>query len=234
MADMDVDTAWLNNLLKKRNLDQGDLARAINKHRTRGNRICMGKRPIYPKEIKAVAGLLGVPMTVVARRVGLPVEEQETPTATDKASSTQEIETGDFGDEYVKIAGYDIRFAAGSGTLETDDARTGFHIFRHEWLRKISNAPSEKLVVVMVAGDSMWQTLHHGDHVLVDRTVTNIGRDGIYILRSGDELQVKRVQLQPDNLLTIKSDNPDYEIFRNVVVEDVEILGRVIWLGRQV
>lgn len=152
----------------------------------------------------------------------------------DETAPVQEIAIRDLGDEYVKIAGFDIRFAAGSGTLETSDARTGFHIFRHEWLRKITNAPSEMLVVVMVDGDSMRQTLHHGDHVLVDRTVTSIGRDGIYILRSGDELQVKRVQLQPDNLLTIKSDNPDYEIFRNVAVEDVEILGRVIWLGRPV
>lgn len=50
-----------------------------------------------------------------------------------------------------------------------------------------------------VAGDSMTPTLAHGDQILVHLSPSPPGLDGIYVLRFGDDLLVKRLQLHPAN-----------------------------------
>ena len=60
-------------------------------------------------------------------------------------------------------------------------------------------------------------------------------KDGIYVIRTDGGLQVKRLQVEvAAGKLTILSDNKQYEPQRNVRPEDVAVVGRVIWLGRQI
>jgi phage repressor protein C with HTH and peptisase S24 domain len=81
----------------------------------------------------------------------------------------------------------------------------------------------------------MWPTLHHGDSVLVDLTVTAVGRDGIYVIRLGDEVQCKRCSRHPvSGALTIASDNASYPTYQDVRPAGLSVLGRVIWTGRTV
>ena len=138
------------------------------------------------------------------------------------------------GEEFTVLPVYDVRAAAGAGAINEQETVIYHQIFRTQWLRSVTTSGMRNLAVIQVAGDSMENTFHHGDQVLVDRSVRKPGRDGIYILRSGDELQVKRVQLQPNKLLTIASDNQNYRTFSDQNPDDIEILGRVVWLGRQV
>ena len=140
------------------------------------------------------------------------------------------------GEEYAAIGMYDVRVSAGPGAITHDEQPIAWHLFRIEMLRTVTNADPSRLALLRVDGDSMWDTLHSGDHVLVDRSVTRIGRDGLYVIRAGlsDELQVKRVQVQPDARITIRSDNPAYENYVDVDPDEVTVLGRVVWLGRQV
>ena len=78
----------------------------------------------------------------------------------------------------------------------------------------------------------MEPTLRQGDLVLVDTTRTDPGSDSIFLLDDG-ELKVKRVQRDPRNqMLVIRSDNPNYEDFRDVPPENVNIVGRVFWIAR--
>jgi len=136
---------------------------------------------------------------------------------------------------YMAIGVWDIRAAAGAGAVNDESEPASFNLYRAEWLHRITTAAPEHLAVIRVAGDSMWETLHDGDHVLVDRSQRGIGRDGIYIIDLGNELQVKRVSRHPGNkLLTIKSDNPAYPTYSDIRPEDIDVKGRVIWLGRNV
>ncbi len=73
-----MDTAWLNDRRKELGLTQKDLARAINKERSAGNRICRGKRPVYLDEIEAVADLLQVSRPEMLRRAGLELARSRT------------------------------------------------------------------------------------------------------------------------------------------------------------
>jgi phage repressor protein C with HTH and peptisase S24 domain len=86
------------------------------------------------------------------------------------------------------------------------------------------------LALVEAIGDSMSPTVDDGDVVMVDLMESRFKDDGIYVLRAGNDLSIKRIQRQPDGSLTIRSDNAAYE--RLTVSPDmIALFGRVIWVG---
>lgn len=146
-------------------------------------------------------------------------------------SPSDEITIGE--NTYLPVPVYDIRAAAGAGALVEDGPATNHQIFREQFLHRITRARLSDLSVIQVSGDSMWETLHDGDSVLVDRSITRIVKDGIYILNYEDELLVKRCQRDlSDGSVLIKSDNPRYDTIRVKKAENLHVLGRVIWIGR--
>ncbi|MBV9549824.1 MAG: LexA family transcriptional regulator [Alphaproteobacteria bacterium] len=137
-------------------------------------------------------------------------------------------------DVYYDVPAFDIDAAAGAGTWVEEAEPEHFLKFRREWLRDLSTNLSQ-LVVLRVRGDSMWETLHDGDHVLVDMAQINPRREGLYTIRIDDVLQVKRISMHPvQRTITIKSDNPNYPTYADVDPKSVSLLGRVIWIGRRV
>jgi len=79
----------------------------------------------------------------------------------------------------------------------------------------------------------MWDTLHDGDHALVDLSQADPRRDGLFVIRIDDVLQVKRLSMHPvKRTLTIKSDNPSYPTYDDINPEEVSVVGRVVWIGR--
>ncbi|MEO0975995.1 MAG: helix-turn-helix transcriptional regulator [Pseudomonadota bacterium] len=136
-------------------------------------------------------------------------------------------------DPFLTVPIYDIRASAGAGALVEDGTPTGFQPYREQEISRLTRASTTDLTVIQVAGDSMWETLHDGDKVLVDRTVTRIVRDGIYILSFEGELLVKRCQRDLENgHVIVKSDNPAYDSFRITDGDRLDVIGRVIWIGR--
>jgi phage repressor protein C with HTH and peptisase S24 domain len=134
--------------------------------------------------------------------------------------------------EHLPVPVFDLRAAAGAGALADDTQVTEHLMFREQWLRRIAGDVRE-LFVLGISGDSMWETLHDGDHVLVDRAQINPRREGLYVIRIDDMLQVKRISMHPvSKLLTVKSDNPAYRTYENIPPDDIAIMGRVVWIGR--
>ncbi|RME67349.1 MAG: S24 family peptidase, partial [Alphaproteobacteria bacterium] len=106
--------------------------------------------------------------------------------------------------------------------------------FRRSWIRSIAPSSPNNLVVLQVDGDSMYPTLAHGDHVLVDSGQAQNLRDGIYVIRTQDSLQVKRISVNPaTRRITVKSDNPAYDSWPDCDPGDLTIIGRVAWVGRR-
>ena len=134
--------------------------------------------------------------------------------------------------DHVAVPVFDLRAAAGAGAFANDAPVTQQLMFREPWLRRIAS-DLKQLFVIEISGDSMWETLHDGDHVLIDRGQTNPRREGLYVIRIDDMLQVKRISMHPvTKLLTVKSDNPAYPTYDNITPEDIAIMGRVVWIGR--
>jgi phage repressor protein C with HTH and peptisase S24 domain len=139
------------------------------------------------------------------------------------------------GEMYTAIDVYDAGAAAGYGAFNEDGEPLHQHLYRTQWLRTVTNAPPKDLAVIRVIGHSMEPTLHHGDHVLVDLTAKRISSPAIYVFRppEGGEVQVKRIQRNlRTRLLTVASDNPSFPTQEGIEDDDLDLIGRVIWLGR--
>ena len=139
-------------------------------------------------------------------------------------------------DEFVFIPLYDVALSAGHGAWADDIPPKSTLAFRRDWLEAFVTTDFNNLSVVMVKGDSMAGVLNDKDAILVDHSRTEAS-DGLYALRIGNEIFVKRVQRLPHALL-VTSENPQYKPFevplQNGDSSDssVSIIGKVVWLGR--
>ncbi|MEE4349797.1 MAG: S24 family peptidase [Pacificimonas sp.] len=131
----------------------------------------------------------------------------------------------------------DIGASAGAGALATDGAEMAEAAlaFRQDWIDRLSPGNVEDLSIIKVQGDSMLPTLGDGDPILVDSGDRfERLRDGIYVMRIEDTLIVKRVTRTPTGrVVRVTSDNPVYPDVGDCDPSDIELIGRVIWVGRQ-
>jgi phage repressor protein C with HTH and peptisase S24 domain len=137
--------------------------------------------------------------------------------------------------DLVAVPVYDVRASAGPGTVPTDDAAPSRVAFQAGWLRELTGGSPAKLSIIQVKGDSMTPTLADGDDILVDQgDGAERLRDGIYVLRNDDMLNVKRIAVNPvDRSLEVRSDNPAYPAFK-AEPGAIEVIGRVVWAGRRI
>ena len=75
----------------------------------------------------------------------------------------------------------------------------------------------------------MEPTLWDGETILVDLQSTEVVSGGLYVLRDGEDVLVKRLQRMIGGGVEVVSDNPN---FRSQAVADPEqltVIGRVVW-----
>ncbi|MES2288386.1 MAG: S24 family peptidase [Pseudomonadota bacterium] len=124
--------------------------------------------------------------------------------------------------------------SAGAGALDPDERGAGAFGFDPAYIRTLGSDPA-MLSAIKVAGDSMDPTLGDGDDILVDRAdAADRLRDGIYVLRFDDALNVKRIAMNPAGGVTVASDNPAYPTWADCDLSRMTIIGRVVWVGRRV
>lgn len=136
----------------------------------------------------------------------------------------------------VSVPRLDVRASAGAGALDAEERWLGRIGFDAAWLRRhgLAGGGADRLSVIRVDGDSMAPTLSDGDEILVDRG-DDAGRlrDGIYVLRAEDALIVKRLALRPEGRVSIRGDNPAYPGWPDSERDSIDIVGRVVWVGRR-
>ncbi|PTB82880.1 peptidase S24 [Methylophaga nitratireducenticrescens] len=163
------------------------------------------------------------------------------PSSVPKHGSEEYSDWGDFGQEhemesFVRIPLYETTASAGQGSFIQDENITDSLIFKKEWIHnELHNSPGN-LYLINIEGESMEPSLRPGDVVLVDHSDNTARRDGIYILRMGDALLVKRLQRLPGDIIKASSDNPAYQAFTIDLKKDsheISIIGRVVWSGRR-
>ena len=128
--------------------------------------------------------------------------------------------------EWIDVPRLPLGASAGPGTLAFEEAPIGAFRFSARWLREQGLDP-RALSAIRVEGDSMEGTLRDGDEILVDRTMRPL-RDGIHVVRTGDALLVKRLDLGRPGVVTLVSDNPAYRPIE-LPPEEVQVIGRVVW-----
>lgn len=138
--------------------------------------------------------------------------------------------------EFVFIPRYNLKAAAGHGAVVDDETPMFSMAFRRYWVENYLHASPADLAVISVKGDSMEGLLNNKDVILLN-TADNQPTSGLYVLRVEGDLIVKRVQRLPGATLRVISANeayPTFEVDLNNPPNDFDIIGRVVWYGRQI
>ena len=138
--------------------------------------------------------------------------------------------------EFVQVPRYDIRASAGAGALVDQENVLDYMAFRVDWLHNVLGLNAKRLALIDVDGDSMAPTLTHGDMILVDTAEGNGVRDGIHVINLCGRLLVKRLRPRLDRSIEVISDNVHYgsELVPATQLEQLKVVGRVVWQGRRV
>lgn len=137
--------------------------------------------------------------------------------------------------QWVDVPRLALGASAGPGAVAEEDAPVGHLRFAQGWLRELGLTPGA-LSALTVAGDSMEPTLRDGDEILVARADSDPAgrlRDGIHVIRRDGVLQVKRLQFGTGQAAVI-SDNRAYPSDMAVPLDELDVLGRVVWKGGRV
>lgn len=186
----------------------------------------------------ALAEASGVNVLWLATGEGPKMKEavEEKPPA---AASLMDVSIPGNGDRpsagYVKVPRYAVEASAGGGSLAVSEQVVDYIQFKPDWIKNVLGASAKNLALISVKGDSMEPTLSDGDMLLVDTTDRQFEANAIYVLQNWGSLLVKRIQRKMDGTVVIKSDNLAYEpeTVRGDMVDQLNVVGRVVWYGRR-
>lgn len=145
-----------------------------------------------------------------------------------------------------------VEAAAGGGAYVTEEEAVGRMAFRREWIAR-EGLKAQALRIIRARGDSMEPTIQDGAPILVEAFAYQdstgsvrylhsgtgprevVKRDGVYVVRLDDKLLVKRLQLDMLGGLLVKSDNSTYDTLHVPAdrLDDIAVVGRVVWTGRK-
>lgn len=132
----------------------------------------------------------------------------------------------------VEIEEVNLAYGLGGSFLD-DQVEKHVHRFPQAWLEKITRTPPSLLFFASGRGDSMTPTISDGDMVLIDRSQRAVReQDAMWALTVGEIAMIKRVRVH-GNRIELLSDNdrvPPYD----AVQEELNVVGRVIFVGRRI
>jgi len=120
----------------------------------------------------------------------------------------------------------DIRASAGGGAEVFDENYETITI-DEKVMRNMVGLGNTNLEAINVDGESMEPTLKDRSIVFVDRTQTNINREGIFIASTTAGLFIKRIRQRADGMIELISDNKNYSP-EVLAPEEVSIVGKVV------
>lgn len=215
----------LSNLMDERGITQQELADAIGVSRQAVQKWRMGN-PITLSNLKKLSNYLGVSVGVL----------------TGETTSGDIVRAeGTTPDGYTRIPVYDVFGGCdpSGNSSQAPSVITGFLDFANWFLRSLPGVTSVgRLQIINSVGDSMEPTIADRSLAVVDRNQQSILADGVYCLRVGEQLFIKRVQRNLNGSVTLISDNPRYQpaTISAGELENAEVIGRVIYAfnGRKI
>ena len=138
--------------------------------------------------------------------------------------------------EYIYVPKYNIQASAGHGAIAENEMVVDHLAFKSDWVSTKLGADPKALVLITAVGDSMEPTIQEDDLLLLNTAENEVREDGIYCIKNEFTLQIKRIQRMIGSELVVKSDNTAYQPFTVTPdqLELLEVVGRVVWYGRQI
>ncbi|WP_339718224.1 S24 family peptidase [uncultured Maritimibacter sp.] len=129
---------------------------------------------------------------------------------------------------------YDIEASAGGGAVVDYEGVAYSLAFPPDYIRRVTRASPSNLTIISVKGDSMEPTLKDDDIVMLDMSKTSLGYEGLFVIRVYDVLHVKRLSHSGPGQVMVISDNRENYPPREYPMDEVEVVGKVIWKGGKV
>ena len=129
----------------------------------------------------------------------------------------------------------DVSASAGDGAMVGYEAVAYSLAFPAAYLERLTATSARNLMIISVNGDSMLLTLMNNDVVMIDISKKNVDFDGLFVFRYGEALHVKRVTRSRNkgHVLAISDNRALYDPIE-YRMDEIEVVGRVIWRGGKV
>lgn len=136
--------------------------------------------------------------------------------------------------DFIEIPLLNIAASAGSSSSKNAKTTIATIAFDKQWLRQLTGQADSSLSIIRISGDSMEPTLRERDQAIVNLDCAqDVLIDGIYVLRMNDAIVVKRISVDPNSkVASIMSDNPLYRSWHDIPCDTIDVVGRIIWVGR--
>jgi phage repressor protein C with HTH and peptisase S24 domain len=134
-------------------------------------------------------------------------------------------------DEFTSVPKKNAPLSGGDGIWEDVHETELYYAFRTKWLKK--KGQPKHMTLWEVRGDSMSPLILDGDFVLVDESMRSHS-DGMITALTGsnNEFLVKRIKIYVDGKIGLVSDK-DQSIDGPYNPDQLTIIGKVIWIGRE-
>lgn len=183
-----------------------------------------GERTPSYTTLEKMAAAFNVSIDEILRRGKLIYEEKE-----ELSSTPKEL------DDYHIIPLVSSRLKDGAKTLLTEEDMHSNVMFQKGWISR--SVSQDSCVLMQVEGNSMSPTLNEGDMVLIDIEDKTIFPGKLYAVSLGNAVLIRRidrlkntVRLLPDNNSHSPIDMTPQELKDD---PDIQVLGRVLWSGRE-
>ncbi len=120
----------------------------------------------------------------------------------------------------------DIRASAGGGAYGFDEDFETITL-DEKIMHNMVGLGNTELEAIHVDGESMEPTLQDGSIVFLDRSQTNINKDGIFIASTTTGLFIKRIRQRADGMVELISDNKMYSP-ELISPDEITIVGKVV------
>ena len=220
---------YLDKFIVSQHLKRGEFAKNISLSSSYVSEILSGKRDISIKFKKGFQSAFGFPVEELPYRRQISPENHS---AGEQGGGSTDNAT------YCKIPLFNIKASSGHGSFVNDEKIGADLMFRKDWLHRELKSNPDNLFVLNAESDSMEPTIKHDALLIVDKSIDRIITEGIYVLKRGDTMLIKRIRKLSDDTIELISDNPAYgkETIKLSNPPEVTILGKVIyiWSGRKI
>jgi phage repressor protein C with HTH and peptisase S24 domain len=220
---------YLDKFIRLQHLMKSEFAKRISLSNSYVSEILSGKRDISIKFKKGFQSAFGFPVEELPHRMQTSPENHS---AGEMGGGNSDSAT------YCKIPLFNIKASSGHETFVNDERIGADLMFRKDWLYRELKSNPDNLFILSAETDSMEPTIKHDALLIVDNSIDRIITEGIYVLRRGDTILIKRIRKLSEDTIELISDNPVYgkETIKLSNQPEIAILGKAIyiWSGRKI
>ncbi len=109
------------------------------------------------------------------------------------------------------------------------------YLFQEKWLIETLSVATKDLKIFVITGDNMQPTLNNGDTVLVNISCKAPTKPGIFLILSGASMVPRNIEFLPDKNFRKICISDNLKLSNHICnLDEVDIIGQVIWVAREI